>query len=57
MGAEKAAGAMSAKGAAGPLAVRPPEPAKLPPLAGPNVMNIVMVGAECAPWSKTGAAH
>jgi hypothetical protein len=25
-----------------------------PPLAGENVMNIVMVGAECAPWSKTG---
>eukprot|EP00879_Flechtneria_rotunda_P003827 GHRR01004067.1.p2 GENE.GHRR01004067.1~~GHRR01004067.1.p2 ORF type:complete len:404 (+),score=126.48 GHRR01004067.1:228-1439(+) len=29
----------------------PPED---PPLAGENVMNIVMVGAECAPWSKTG---
>lgn len=28
---------------------------KPPPLAGPNVMNVVMVGAECAPWSKTGA--
>ncbi|GLC38947.1 Sucrose synthase [Pleodorina starrii] len=27
---------------------------KPPPLAGPNVMNVVMVGAECAPWSKTG---
>nr|QKY15191.1 soluble starch synthase Ii (SSSII) [Polytomella parva] len=25
-----------------------------PPLAGSNVMNVVMVGAECAPWSKTG---
>ena len=25
-----------------------------PPLAGPNVMNVIMVGAECAPWSKTG---
>lgn len=23
--------------------------------AGPNVMNVVMVGVECAPWSKTGA--
>lgn len=33
----------------------PPEEEKPPPLAGPNVMNIVMVGAECAPWSKTGA--
>lgn len=36
----------------------PSEPAaveKPPPLAGPNVMNVVMVGAECAPWSKTGA--
>lgn len=27
---------------------------KQPPLAGPNVMNIVVVAAECAPWSKTG---
>jgi len=27
---------------------------KPPPLAGPNVMNIVVVAAECAPWSKTG---
>lgn len=27
---------------------------KPPPLAGPNVMNIVCVAAECAPWSKTG---
>lgn len=26
-----------------------------PPLAGDNVMNVVFVGAECAPWSKTGA--
>jgi hypothetical protein len=25
------------------------------PLAGENVMNVVLVGAECAPWSKTGA--
>ncbi|KAL3689037.1 hypothetical protein R1sor_015346 [Riccia sorocarpa] len=25
-----------------------------PPLAGPNVMNVVIVAAECAPWSKTG---
>mmetsp|Transcript_30847 Transcript_30847/g.87226 ORF Transcript_30847/g.87226 Transcript_30847/m.87226 type:complete len:542 (-) Transcript_30847:852-2477(-) len=24
------------------------------PLAGENVMKVVMVGAECAPWSKTG---
>ncbi|KAG2499843.1 hypothetical protein HYH03_002134 [Edaphochlamys debaryana] len=32
----------------------PPEEEKPPPLAGPNVMNVVMVGAECAPWSKTG---
>lgn len=29
----------------------PPLP---PPLAGENVMKIVLVGAECAPWSKTG---
>nr|XP_011467955.1 PREDICTED: granule-bound starch synthase 2, chloroplastic/amyloplastic [Fragaria vesca subsp. vesca] len=27
---------------------------KPPPLAGPNVMNIILVAAECAPWSKTG---
>lgn len=33
--------------------LQPEEPSE-PPLAGPNVMNIVMVGAECAPWSKTG---
>mmetsp|Transcript_34018 Transcript_34018/g.108096 ORF Transcript_34018/g.108096 Transcript_34018/m.108096 type:complete len:683 (+) Transcript_34018:78-2126(+) len=25
-----------------------------PPLAGENVMNLVVVAAECAPWSKTG---
>lgn len=25
-----------------------------PPLAGDNAMNVVLVGAECAPWSKTG---
>ena len=25
-----------------------------PPPANPNTMNIVFVGAECAPWSKTG---
>lgn len=25
-----------------------------PPLAGANVMNIILVAAECAPWSKTG---
>lgn len=23
-------------------------------MAGENVMNVVMVGAECAPYSKTG---
>ncbi|KXZ56723.1 hypothetical protein GPECTOR_1g651 [Gonium pectorale] len=32
----------------------PPAAEKPPPLAGANVMNVVMVGAECAPWSKTG---
>lgn len=26
----------------------------IPPLAGSNVMNVVIVAAECAPWSKTG---
>ncbi|WOK95615.1 soluble starch synthase 2-2, chloroplastic/amyloplastic-like [Canna indica] len=25
-----------------------------PRLAGPNVMNVIVVAAECAPWSKTG---
>ncbi|KAK1260427.1 hypothetical protein QJS04_geneDACA019469 [Acorus gramineus] len=25
-----------------------------PPLAGANVMNIILVAMECAPWSKTG---
>lgn len=24
------------------------------PLAGPSVMNIILVAAECAPWSKAG---
>ncbi|KAK1563287.1 hypothetical protein Q3G72_025410 [Acer saccharum] len=28
--------------------------AKPPPLAGANVMNVILVAAECAPWSKTG---
>lgn len=32
----------------------PPEEDAPPPLAGENVMKVVMVGAECAPWSKTG---
>ncbi|XP_025624089.1 granule-bound starch synthase 2, chloroplastic/amyloplastic isoform X1 [Arachis hypogaea] len=26
---------------------------KLPPLAGANVMNVIIVAVECAPWSKT----
>lgn len=30
------------------------EDVKPPPLAGVNVMNIILVAAECAPWSKTG---
>ncbi|KAL3629378.1 Sucrose synthase [Castilleja foliolosa] len=30
------------------------EDIKSPPLAGPNVMNIILVSAECTPWSKTG---
>lgn len=30
------------------------EPQAPAPLAGENVMNVVLVGAECAPWSKTG---
>ena len=32
------------------------EPEPSGPLAGPNVMNVVLVGAECAPWSKTGSS-
>ncbi|KAG0564735.1 hypothetical protein KC19_8G135300 [Ceratodon purpureus] len=35
-------------------AAAPSAAEKPPPLAGPNVMNIVVVAAECAPWSKTG---
>lgn len=30
------------------------EDVKSPPLAGANVMNVILVAAECAPWSKTG---
>ncbi|KAF5479163.1 hypothetical protein F2P56_000013 [Juglans regia] len=30
------------------------EDIKPPPLAGANIMNVVLVAAECAPWSKTG---
>lgn len=30
------------------------EDVKPPPLAGANVMNVIVVAAECAPWSKTG---
>lgn len=30
------------------------EKVKAPPLAGVNVMNIILVALECAPWSKTG---
>ena len=37
-----------------PVTAPPAEPVKAEPLAGPNVMKVVMVGAECAPWSKTG---
>ena len=25
-----------------------------PSLAGANVMNVILVAAECVPWSKTG---
>nr|XP_024360271.1 granule-bound starch synthase 2, chloroplastic/amyloplastic-like isoform X2 [Physcomitrium patens]PNR30461.1 hypothetical protein PHYPA_026777 [Physcomitrium patens] len=35
-------------------AAAPSEAEKPPPLAGPNVMNVIVVAAECAPWSKTG---
>lgn len=30
------------------------EDVKPPPLAGVNVMNVILVAAECAPWIKTG---
>lgn len=30
------------------------EDATPPPLAGANVMNVILVAAECAPWRKTG---
>ncbi|KAK9116715.1 hypothetical protein Sjap_015662 [Stephania japonica] len=30
------------------------EDVKPPPLAGVNVMNIILIAAECAPWCKTG---
>ncbi|XP_050228036.1 granule-bound starch synthase 2, chloroplastic/amyloplastic [Mercurialis annua] len=30
------------------------EESKPPPLAGTNVMNVILVAAECAPWKKTG---
>ncbi|KAG6405835.1 hypothetical protein SASPL_133429 [Salvia splendens] len=30
------------------------EDANPPPLAGANVMNVIIVAAECAPWVKTG---
>ena len=32
----------------------PPPSSTPPPLAGENVMNLVFVASECAPWSKTG---
>ncbi|XP_073386022.1 granule-bound starch synthase 2, chloroplastic/amyloplastic isoform X2 [Physcomitrium patens] len=35
-------------------AAAPSAAEKPPPLAGPNVMNVIVVAAECAPWSKTG---
>ncbi|XP_077214335.1 starch synthase 2 [Tasmannia lanceolata] len=39
----------------GHLDVAPEEEGtKPPPLAGANVMNVIVVSAECAPWSKTG---
>jgi len=37
-------------------AAAPSSAEKPPPLAGPNVMNVICVAAECAPWSKTGRA-
>jgi starch synthase len=55
--ATPARGPAPAPGPAAPaaaLGAPSPAPPPAPPLAGENVMNIVMVGAECAPWSKTG---
>lgn len=37
-----------------PAQAAPPPPPEETSLAGENRMNIVFVGAECAPWSKTG---
>ncbi|KAG9139942.1 hypothetical protein Leryth_026298 [Lithospermum erythrorhizon] len=41
-----------------PTSIKAEEPSdvntKPPPLAGANVMNVILVAAECAPWSKTG---
>ncbi|XP_078444747.1 starch synthase 2 [Wolffia australiana] len=37
-----------------PLLEKQEEDTPPPPLAGENVMNIILVAAECAPWSKTG---
>ena len=38
-----------------PPTQQPAPPPSQPPPCGENRMNIVFVGAECAPWSKTGA--
>ncbi|PSC74906.1 granule-bound starch synthase chloroplastic amyloplastic isoform X1 [Micractinium conductrix] len=40
--------------AAAPEPVAPAAPAEPVKPHNPNAMNIVFVGAECAPWSKTG---
>ena len=42
-----------------PPAPQPPSPSPTPPSSSPppqnpNAMNVIIVGAECAPWSKTG---
>ncbi|XP_058083400.1 granule-bound starch synthase 2, chloroplastic/amyloplastic-like isoform X2 [Magnolia sinica] len=43
------------EGESGELTADPTEEdLKPPPLAGANVMNVIVVAAECAPWSKTG---
>ena len=38
-----------------PDAAAPPQAGR--PKGNPHAMNVVMVGAECAPWSKTGASQ
>ena len=38
-------------------AVEPESVGEEAPLCGENQLNVVMVGIECAPWSKTGTVQ